>query len=58
MLTVEGGLVVASLGGEGHEVFAVEVNAVVVDVVGVFFGNGAVEAGCWCAHVFAVHAVG
>ena len=49
---------VSSLWGEVDKVLAVQVNAEVVDVVGVFLLDGAVEAGCYRAHVLAVHSIG
>ena len=57
MVAVEGDAVVATFGSECNEVLSVEVNAVEVDVVGVFFSNFSVETGGNLAHVLAVHAI-
>ena len=57
-LPAEGGVMVTTLGGELDEVASVEVDAVVVEVVGVFLRDRTIEAGADSAHVVAVESVG
>ena len=56
--TAERGFVVSAFRSEFHEVFAIETDAVVMNVIGVFLWNLTVETGRDLAHVLAIASVG